>query len=219
MKNYEILINNQELNEIIDSINEKNKETLCNGHGRYHTTFVVNTIETILEGLGYSKEIIELGKIAGLLHDIGVITGKKNHALKSSEMSKNFLDLTFLSDKEKEIIIHAIYDHSNGLEINSPIGAALLIADKIHLSKDRVLELGYEDKWHKNLLNIKAVTLSIDDKRIIISYEVTSNFSKEIFFSEWSKGFLIPIKACAYLGCECIHKINNKIVNFKEIED
>lgn len=62
MQNYEILINNPELNEIIDSINEVNKNTLLACHGRYHTTFVVNTIEFILQELGYSKEIIELGK-------------------------------------------------------------------------------------------------------------------------------------------------------------
>lgn len=136
MENFENLINNQELNEIIDSINEKNKETLLACHGRYHTTFVVNTIEIILKKLGYSDNVVELGKIAGLLHDIGTITGKKNHAIKSSEMCNKFLDTLTLSKEEKEIIIHAIEDYSNGNAINSPVGASLLLADKINISKE-----------------------------------------------------------------------------------
>lgn len=212
MQNYEILINNSELNEIIDSINEKNKDTLLACHGRYHTTFVVNTIEMILQNLEYSKEIVELGKIAGLLHDIGTITGKKNHAIKSSEMCKKFLDLTLLSEKEKEIIIHAIADHSNGLDINSPIGAALLLADEIDISKNRVLELGHNDTWHKNLLYIDNIKLDIEDKKICINYQTTPNFSKEILFSELKKDFLFSIK---YLGCACVYKINDEIIDLE----
>ena len=80
MTNYDLLNNDKELNDIIDSIDKVNEDTLLACHGRYHTTFVINTIESLLTKLNYSKDIIELGKIAALLHDIGTIKGKKNHA-------------------------------------------------------------------------------------------------------------------------------------------
>ncbi len=208
MKNFDILFNDIELNNIIDSINKINEDTLLACHGRYHTMFVVNAIENILSNLNFDKDIIELGKIAGLLHDIGTIKGKKGHALLSSEMCMHFLNKTKLSEESKNIIKHAIEDHSNGNDINSPVGAALLLADKIDISKNRVLELGKKDRWHNNLLNIEKTIISVVDKDIIINYIVNDKFSKKILSEEWKKGILIPIKASNYFGCNCIFEIN-----------
>lgn len=200
MENYEILKEDEELNAIIDSINKVNENSLLACHGRYHVTFVVNTIETLLTELDFDKHIIELGKISGLLHDIGTINGKKGHAGRSSEMCVQFLNKTNLSQEDKDIVIHAIEDHSNGDNIASPVGAALLLADKIDISKNRVLELGKQDHWHSNLLNIEETILKVDDKNIIINYIVNDKFSKEILLGEWKKGITAPIKASKYLG-------------------
>ncbi len=213
MDNYNLLYNDKELNDIIDSVNIVNKDNLLACHGRYHTTFVVETIEKLLRALNYDEEIIELGKIAGLLHDIGTIEGKKGHAHRSSEMCVHFLDKTNLDQASKDIVIHAIYDHSNGDEINSPVGAALLLADKIDISKNRVLELGKQDPWHKNLLNIEETILTVEGKNIIINYIVNDNFSKEILSEKWKKGITVPIKASNYLGCKCSFQLNGNTVD------
>lgn len=213
MRDFEILKKDIELNKIIDTINEINRGFLLNCHGRYHTMFVVNTISKILTELNYSDRIIELGMISGLLHDIGTIEGKKGHAIRSAEMCKKFLDKTYLSDIEKEIVYHSIEDHSNGINIVSPIGAALLIADKIDISKDRVTELGKKDNWHSNLLEIEKVNVIIKEQTIIIDYIVTPHFSIDILKSEWRKGILVPIKASKYLNCKCVFQINHQIVD------
>lgn len=213
MNNYNLLNNDIELNNIIDSINKVNENNLLACHGRYHTTFVVNTIEKLLTKLNFKNDIIELGKIAGLLHDIGTIEGKNKHAYRSSEMCIHFLDKTKLSQDNKNIIIHAIEDHSNGNEINSPIGAALLLADKIDISKNRVLELGKQDRWHNNLLNIEETILTVENTNIIINYITNNKFSIEILLEEWKKGMLIPIKASNYFGYNCIFQFNGKIVD------
>lgn len=213
MENYLILTHDGELNYLIDSINEKNRENLFACHGRYHTTFVVNTIETILTKLGFDTHTVELGKISGLLHDIGAIQGKKGHAKRSSEMCIDFLDKTNLSKEDKKIVIHAILDHSNGDEITSPVGAALLLADKINLSKDRVLELGKKDRWHSNLLNIDDMILTIENNNIIINYIVNDKFSKDILLEEWTKGITAPMKASNYLGVNCFFEFNGKRVD------
>lgn len=213
MENYEILINDEELNIIIDSINKVNESSLLACHGRCHTMSVIDNIETLLTGLNFNSRIIELGKIASLLHDIGTIEGKKEHAKRSSEMCIQFLNKTNLSQDDKDIIIHAIEDHSNGDNITSPVGAALLLADKIDISKNRVLELGKQDQWHSNLLNIDKIVLKVDDKNIIINYIVNDKFSKEILLGEWSKGITAPIQASQYLGCNCIFQFNGNTVD------
>ncbi len=213
MTNYDLLNNDKELNDIIDSIDKVNEDTLLACHGRYHTTFVINTIESLLTKLNYSKDIIELGKIAALLHDIGTIKGKKNHAIRSSEMCKQFLDKTTLSKEDKDIIIHAIKDHSNGNDINNAIDAALVLSDKIDISKNRVLDLGKTDRWHSNWLNIEDVILTIEDKKIIVNYIVNDNFSKEILLEDWDKGIVTPTKACNYFGCSCIFQLNGNTIN------
>ena len=219
MENYEILKKDEELNAIIDSINKVNESSLLACHGRYHTTFVINTIETLLSQLGFDKHIIELGKIAGLLHDIGTINGKKGHAFRSSEMCVPFLNKTNLSREDKDIIIHAIEDHSNGDNITSSVGAALLLADKINISKNRVLELGKQDHWHSNLLNIEETVLKVDGKNIIVNYIVNDKFSKEILLGELKKGITAPIKASKYLGYNCIFELNGNIVDLSEDKD
>lgn len=213
MNSYDLLYNDKELNNIIDSINKINENNLLACHGRYHTTFVINAIEKLLTSLNFDRKTIELGKIAGLLHDIGTIEGKKGHAHRSSEMCVHFLDKIRLSQESKDIIIHAIEDHSNGKEINSPVGAALLLADKIDISKNRVLELGKQDRWHNNLLNIEETILTVEDKNIIINYIVNDKFSREILSEEWKKGITIPIKASNYFGCNCIFQLNGNIVD------
>ncbi len=90
MNNYNLLINDKELNDIIDSINEINKDNLLACHGRCHTTFVINAIEKLLTSLNFDRKTIELGKIAGLLHDIGTIDGKKDMQIEVVKCAYNF---------------------------------------------------------------------------------------------------------------------------------
>lgn len=217
MKDYEILYNDEELNKIIDSVNEANKDYLMLCHGRYHTMFVIATIEYILSSLGYDSRTIELGKITGLLHDIGTIEGKKGHAGRSVIMAPKYLDKTSLTAAEKEIVIHSIADHSKGEDITSPIGAALLIADKIDLSRNRVLALGYNDDIHKNLCNIDKVEITIANHVITINLLTNSDFSLDVIIANWEKSFTVPIKASKYLDCKCIFQHNNKELTLENI--
>ena len=201
---YDRLYNSAEINMIIDNINEifnrTQKGMLSGCHGRYHTTFVVDTVEYILKSMSYNARIIELGKIAALLHDIGVIAGRWNHARKSAALATVFLDdLEHITSNEKDTIIHAIKDHSDGSNISSVVGAALLIADKVDISKRRIFP-DPVDIWHKNLLEVKNVNLNITDKVISINIITTEAFSKELI-SGHEKYYEIPIKAANFLNC------------------
>ncbi len=208
MKNYEQLLQHKELNFLLDTINEKNKNTLLLCHGRHHVINVVNRISYILETLNESSKIIELGKIAGLLHDIGCIEGKENHTLRSTKMSAKYLETLDLTEPEKKLILDAIRDHSKGENINSSIGAALIFADKTDSGKDRVLEFGKRNNYY--LLGIEDVEFKIEQKNFILNYIVNEKFSEEIFKKESSKQIALSYKTAHYLGFELIIKINNK---------
>jgi len=206
-----------DINKIIDTINEmllpKGMYKAC--HGRYHAMFVVDTVEHILQSLSYDTRTIELSKIAALLHDIGNIAGRWNHARKSAALATVLMEypVNFLSE-EKNIIIQAIEDHSDGKDISSAVGAALLIADKVDISKRRILPFETIDAWHKNLLEIEDVKLYVSNQSIIINYITTKAFSKDLLISDYAKIFDLPLKAAKYLGCTCHFRFNSEKEKF-----
>ena len=208
MENYYLLRDDVELMDLINTVNKVSN--LMMDSGKDHTMFVVNSVEYILTRLGYDEHIIELGKISALLHDIGNLTGKNDHALKSSEMSEYFLNKTTLTGYDKKRIMQAIRDHSNGEEIDTPFGAALLLADKVDFNRERVLPKGKNDSWHKNVLEIDHTEIIVEDNKVFINRLVSETFSEEMMNS-WKKGIAIPMKACKYLECECIFQCNGKI--------
>lgn len=225
----EILDNaNYRLNELLNFVNETTGKNYCGAcHGRYHAMYVVKVIEHILRALSYDNNTVELGKIAGLLHDIGCTYGKKEHAWMSSNMCVEFLNKTNLAQEDKYIIFHAIQDHSNGNNINSVIGAALLIADKIDVSKNRGFYVK-KDLKNKGLiieedLNKKDDLCEIEDIDIIILNNViTFNFItngsfsklKDILLKTTMESFMKIEKGSKYLNCICVFKINGEKVEF-----
>ena len=196
---------------IIDSINTVHSNDFIGCHGRYHTMYVVDTVEYILLSLFYDARTIELGKIVALLHDIGTIAGRKNHAQKSAALASVLLDeTTRVLPKERDFIINAIYDHSEGKNISSALGAALLIADKTDISKKRLLPDKTLDDWHKNIMEIENVDINISGKVISIYYLTTDKFSEKIFASESAKFHSIPKRAAIFLDCACHFQINDE---------
>ena len=213
MTNYERLYNSPDIAMILDNINQvlnrEEKGMLRGCHGRYHAMFVVDTVEYLLKSLTYDSKMVELGKIAALLHDIGNIAGRKNHARKSAALAKVFLDnIEDLQPSEKDMIIQAIGDHTDGKNISSPIGAALVLADKVDVSKRRRLHFEPLDNWYSNLLQIDDMEMNINGKQIIINFITTETFDKELFESGYVNCFDLITKSAEHLGCTCNFKFN-----------
>ena len=236
---YEILKGDKELNHIIDNVNynmnhTQNFERETSGvnhliccHGRHHTLFVVDVIEYILSALSYGEHIIELGKIAGLLHDVGNYYGRKDHAKTSASMCLYFVSKTNLNLNDLKIIEQAVLDHSSGTDMQSAVGAALMIADKLtdanranHLKAD-LIRGGFNNETELNKLNKSVnrspinkdfVQLNIKSRDFIFNYNVEGN--TEDFINEYltkklkSTPFLLTQRAAAFLNCDCIYQIN-----------
>lgn len=109
-------------------------------HGVAHATVVSNFTKRILTELGYNEHHQQIGEIAGLLHDIGNIINRKNHAEYGALLARQLLsEDTELSTDDILTIMSTIgnHDEHTGNPINS-IAAALIIADKSDVRRSRV---------------------------------------------------------------------------------
>ena len=94
----------------------------------------------ILEILEYPKDRIELAKIAGFLHDIGNSVNRVDHAHTGAILSFNILKEMGMDVKDRTDIMMAIgnHDEQSGTAV-SDISAALILADKSDVHRDRVV--------------------------------------------------------------------------------
>ena len=93
----------------------------------------------ILETLGYPERTIELARIAGYLHDIGNCVNRTDHAHSGAILAYNILKDMGMPVEERTEIMMAIgnHDENTGTAI-SDISAALILADKSDVHRDRV---------------------------------------------------------------------------------
>ena len=111
-----------------------------------------------METLGYPKDRIELAKIAGYLHDVGNSVNRVDHAHTGAILAYNMLKEIGMDVKDRTEIMMAIgnHDEQTGTAV-SDISAALILADKSDVHRDRVV--------NKNL-----ATFDIHDR---VNYAVT----------------------------------------------
>lgn len=215
---YEVILNNSKYLELVNKI--ENMRFITDGkwdweHGLGHYQRVANYVKRILTQLNENERTIEIGLVAALLHDIGLSESgpkKIDHAVKSSEMFRDFLVGTDITEKETKIIEHAIYDHSKGNDIHNNIDLALLLADKLDVTYHRVINSSIHDLINKEYQKIKKVDIEINDDDLIVKYTVDSEVTLDILL-EWDKIVTIPKKVAKYLGKNYIFKINDKIIN------
>lgn len=179
-------------------------------HGLGHAMRVSAYVKKILTDLNCDTHTIELGIIAGLIHDIGLSCGtKEGHALESSKMANEFLKKYPIGMKDREIIAQAILDHSKGKNIQSYIGAALLLSDKLDVSHYRVDNSSIKDKTNNEIAKIKRVDIEIKPEDIWIYYKTDNSFDISVL-KEWSKAITVPLKVADFLHKNCHFKINHE---------
>jgi putative nucleotidyltransferase with HDIG domain len=182
-------------------------------HGFRHVTFVSRTTARILRELGYDSRTVELGAIAGYLHDIGNMFNRKHHGISGANIVYTELRQMGMPLDEICDITMAIANHEEetGKPV-SPITAALIIADKSDAHRTRV--------HRKNSSDIHdRVNLAILDSQVEINKEAQSisllidfdQNSCEImdYFAIYLKRMTMCKDAAAHLGCEFHLFINN----------
>ncbi|OLA59331.1 MAG: phosphohydrolase [Roseburia sp. CAG:10041_57] len=184
---YDEIKKNKEVNEFIEKGNYNLGLLGYTDHSRVHCTMVARTAANILEKFGFSEHDIELAKIAGYMHDIGNAINRTHHAEYGGLLANELLKETDLSIKDRITIVSAISNHdkSTGGAVD-PVSAALIIADKTDVRRDRVRSekgkaafdihdrVNYAVTDHKLKINEEKKTISLNlqiDPKICSMYE------------------------------------------------
>ena len=138
---YKEIVKNEEVNELMKKGNENLGILGFTDHSQIHCAMVARRAGYILKKFGYDAHDVEIVKIAGYMHDIGNAINRSHHAEYGSILAYDILKNTDLSLKDQVAIASAIghHDESTG-GATDPISAALIIADKTDVRRDRVRE-------------------------------------------------------------------------------
>ncbi|HQD69751.1 MAG: HDIG domain-containing metalloprotein [Limnochordia bacterium] len=179
-------------------------------HGMRHVTYVANTTAAILAELGFDARTVELGAIAGYLHDIGNMHNRKHHSVTGANLV--FMELREMGMDLAEIceITTAIANHEEEIgKAVTPITAALIIADKSDAHRTRVNRAIDADQPGMNIhdrvnLAITDSQVSVDASAKTITLEIQFDQSScQImdYFEIYLNRMNMCKEAAAMLGC------------------
>ena len=145
-------------------------------HGHRHISIVSKRAGDILEKLGYPERTVELARIAGYMHDIGNCVNRVDHAHSGAILAYNILKDMGMSVEERAEIMMAIgnHDENTGNAI-SDISAALILADKSDVHRDRVVNknLSTFDIHDRVNYAVTNANLELDEKERKIILQLT----------------------------------------------
>lgn len=160
--------NNEEVQALVLGAQKQLNSLGYTEHSSRHVGIVSKRAGDILENLGYPKERVELAKIAGYLHDIGNCVNRKDHAHSGAVLAYNILKDVGMNVNDRTEVMIAIgnHDEETGTAV-SDISAALILADKSDVHRDRVVNqnLGTFDKHDK-------VNYAVTDAKLLIDKEL-----------------------------------------------
>ena len=144
-------------------------------HSVRHTTIVSERAGKILEDLGYSKDRVELAKIAGYLHDIGNCVNRQDHAHSGAILAYNILKDMGMDVQSRTEIMTAIgnHDEQTGTAV-SDISAALILADKSDVHRNRVIKTNIAtfDKHDKVNYAVTDANLRLNKEKRKITLDI-----------------------------------------------
>ena len=136
---YEEIRNNSEINTYIRQADLALSALGYTEHSFAHVTTVAKKASYILQTLGYEERLVELAQIAGYLHDIGNLVNRAEHSQSGAIMAFRILDHLNFPPDEIGAIVSAIGNHDEGTGVPvSPLAAALILADKSDVRRNRV---------------------------------------------------------------------------------
>lgn len=108
-------------------------------HSQAHCVLVAERAAYILRKLGYSDHEEELARIAGFMHDMGNAINRTHHAELGALLANDILKETDMSLEDRLTVISAIGNHDESTGgAKDPVSAALILADKTDVRRNRV---------------------------------------------------------------------------------
>ncbi len=199
--------NNEEVKGLIETADRNLCALGYTEHAFAHCTKVSHEAFRILDELGYPEHEKELAGIAGYLHDIGNAINRSRHAEYGAILAKSILDGTDMALADKLTVMSAIANHDESTGgANDVISAALIIADKTDVRRNRVRNKAKAQFDIHDRVNYAVCesSLSVDSIKKEISLNLTVD--EEIctmydYFDIFLGRMMMCRKASEILGC------------------
>lgn len=207
--------NNKEVQALIEGTQKQLNVLGFTEHSIRHISIVSKRAADILETFGYSKERIELAKIAGYLHDIGNCVNRVDHAQSGALLAYNILKEMGMEEKDRIEIMMAIgnHDEQTGTAV-SDVSAALILADKSDVHRDRVINkniatFGKHDKVNYAVTNTK-LALDKENRKVTLTINIDTEICPVLdYFEIFMDRTMMSKYAAKYLGVWFELVINN----------
>ena len=173
----EDVINNEEVQAFVNASQKQLKALGYTEHSYRHIGIVSKRTGEILQKLGYDERTVELGKIAGYLHDIGNCVNRVDHAHTGAILAYNILKEMGMESDERTEIMMAIGNHDEGTGTAvSNISAALILADKSDVHRDRVINTNMSTFDIHDRVNYAVTDAKLDinenERKVIVTLTI-----------------------------------------------
>jgi metal-dependent HD superfamily phosphatase/phosphodiesterase len=216
MITYEEIKNNEVIKTYIKAADDSLNALGYTEHSFPHVTYVAEKAGSILETLGYPERMVELTKIAGYMHDIGNVINRVDHSQSGAVMAFRILDNLHMDPSEIAMIISAIGNHDEGSGVPvSPMAAALILADKSDVRRNRVRndDMSTFDIHDRVNYSVKKSELKINEAHTIIKLKLfvdTHYGSVMDYFEIFMQRMMLCRKAAEKLGLQFKLMINEQ---------
>ena len=168
---YDEIKKNKEVCECLKKGNENLGVLGFTDHSAAHCTMVAKRAAYILKKFGYSESDIEMVKIAGFMHDIGNVVNRSRHA------------------------------EYGAILANDPISAALIIADKTDVRRNRVRNKAKENFDIHDRVNYAvtdaALKINMDKKVIALNLQIDTKICSMYEYFEIFLGRMMMCRGAA----------------------
>mgnify|MGYP004684970301 FL=1 len=172
---YKKILENEEVKAFLKKGNENLGVLGYTDHSEKHCAIVAKRAGMILKEFGYSKREIELAEIAGALHDIGNAVNRKNHGEYGALLANDLLKNMGMSLEDRVLVVSAIghHDESTGGAVD-PISAALILADKTDVRRNRVRtkEKASFDKHDRVNYAVTSASVKLNPEKHVITLDL-----------------------------------------------
>ena len=213
---YQEIRDNEEINTYIRQADMSLSAMGYTEHSFAHVTIVAEKAGYILQTLGYDKRLVELAKIAGYLHDIGNLVNREEHSQSGAIIAFRILDHLDFPPEEVGLIVTAIGNHDEGTGTPvSPLAAALILADKSDVRRNRVRnqDISTFDIHDRVNYSVKKAELKINEAHTIIKLKLsvdTRYGSVMDYFEIFMQRMILCRKAAEKLGLQFKLMINEQ---------
>lgn len=197
---------NEEVEALIEGTQKQLNVLRYTEHSVRHISIVSQRAAEILKTFGYGEDRIELAKIAGYLHDIGNCVNRVDHAHSGALLAYGILKDIGMNHKDRTEIMMAIgnHDEQTGTAV-SDISAALILADKSDVHRDRVINkntetFGKHDKVNYAVTNTK-LELDKENKKVVLNINIDTKICPVLdYFEIFMERTTMSKYAAKYLG-------------------